>query len=402
MTTSLPHYHWLASPEGDRYLREATEWRRSGLTDLKIGERLRAVLDAERSALVLTQIDLRDRAATKFADAARMLFTRAGLEQSTSEQIAHHRAGRFAGSPHIVDLCCGIGGDLMAMAALQVPLTAVDLDPVHLFLAEYNARLVDPNVQLTTILADVREVEIDPMAAVFIDPARRTAGGKRVGYQSEPPIDWAIGLAYRANAVAIKTAPGIPHDLLPEGWEMEHISLGPDLKEAVMWSPGLAGEFAGHAQYRVPPHRATVIAGSDVHSIRGSHIDVLHTVEPMPGQWLHDVNPAVTNAGMVWELAEAIEANLIDSQIGFLVSDSPATSPFSTSYRVLEVLPWHEKRVKQALVALDAGPVDIRRRGLAGDVPTITKRLRGTGKQRILLAMTRVDDRPTAIICAVE
>ena len=400
MSTSLPHYHWLASAEGDHSLRQADEWRQAGLADLKIGERLRANLDPERAALVLTQIDLRQRAAVKFADAGRMLFTRAGLEQSTSEQIARYRARRFAGAPHIIDLCCGIGGDLMALAGLDVKLTAIDLDPVHLFLAEHNARLVHPHVQLETMLSDVRDVEIEPLAAVYIDPARRTSGGKRVGYQSEPPVEWSIALAHRARAVAIKTAPGIPRELVPEGWELEHIALGHDLKEAVMWSPELAGTF--DRSLNVPSHRATVIADGDVHSIRGSHIDVLHTREPQPGQWLHDINPAVTNAGLVWELAGAIHANLIDPQIGFLVSDTPATTPFTSSYRVLEVLPWHEKRVKQALTALDAGPVDIRRRGLAGDVPTITKRLRGAGSRRILIAMTRVDDRPTAIICALE
>lgn len=399
MTNLLPHYQWLASDEGTSALEPAAGMRADGMGDLKIGERLRADLDPERAALVLAQLDLRERARSKFAQPERMLFTRAGLEQATSEQIARYRASRLSGSERIVDLCCGIGGDLIAMAALGVPMVAVDLDPVHLFLAEHNARAFHPGASITPVLADVREIDISPSDTVFIDPARRLESGKRTGYQSEPPVEWSLALVDRATKVAIKTAPGIPHELLPEGWEMEHIALGSDLKEAVLWSPALAGEFA---QYREAwPHRATVIVAGEPHSIHGSHIDVIHTVMPRSGQWLHDVNPAVTNAGLVRELAEMLHADLIDPEIGFLVSDQDAHSPFCTSWQILDVLPWHEKRIKQALKALHAGPIDIRRRGLPGDVPAITKRLRGQGNRRVIIAMTRVNEEPTAVLCAL-
>jgi SAM-dependent methyltransferase len=399
MSDLLPHYHWLASIEGIDALGRTAAMRADGLNDLKVGERLRAELDPERAALLLTQLDLRERAASRFAHPERILLTRAGLEQATSEHIARYRAKRLAGSERIIDLCCGIGGDLIAMAGLGIPLIVVDLDPVHLFLAEHNARAFHPDAEITPILADVRDIEISPGDTVFIDPARRLESGKRTGYQSEPPVEWSLALADHAMQVAIKAAPGIPHDLLPEGWEMEHIALGSELKEAVLWSPALAGEYA-HAHHAYP-HRATVILNGEPHSINGSHIDVVTTVEPQPGQWLHDVNPAVTNAGLVRELAEALRAHLIDPEIGFLVSEHDARSPFCTSWHILDVLPWHEKRIKQALKALDAGPVDIRRRGLPGDVPAITKRLRGTGNRRVIIAMTRVNEEPTAIICAL-
>lgn len=391
MSLHLPHFHWLAATEGERYLQVAAGLRRSGISDLKIGERLRAELDSDRAALVLTQIDLRERAKAKFAHPEKMLFTRAGLEQATSEQIATYRAKRLGESDHINDLCCGIGGDLVAMAALGVPLAAVDFDPVHLFLAEHNARTIHPETDITTVLRDVRQAVINPDDTVFIDPARRLESGKRIGYQSEPPVEWSLALADRAAMVAIKTAPGIPHDLVPAGWELEHIALGSDLKEAVMWSPSLAG----------PAHKATVISDGVAHSLVTDDDDFGTIRDAKPGDWLHDVNPAVTNAGLVEALAGQIGADRIDAEIGFLVSESDVTSPFCTSWRVLDVLPWHEKRIKQVLKSLNAGPVDIRRRGLPGDVPAITKRLRGAGNRRILIAMTRMSNAPTAIICAL-
>lgn len=388
-SSPLPIYEWLISEAGRRWLVEAASMRAEGLADLKIGEVLRKELESEQAALVLTQLDLRQRAAAKFTHPDHMLFTRAGLEQSTSEVIARYRAERYRGAIHILDLCCGIGGDTIALAELGGTITAVDLDPVHLLLTEHNARAVSGNTSVQPTLNDVREVEIASADAVFIDPARRSERGRMRGYESEPPLEWAVDLAERAAAVGIKAAPGIPHALVPNGWELEIISLGYDVKEAVLWSPALA----------TTPRRATVITNGipvSLTPIAGNEVPVR---DARVGDWLLDLNPAVTNAGLVQDLARRIGAERIDPEIGFLVSNAPIETPFASCWRVIDVLPWHEKHIKQALKTLDIGPIDIRRRGLPGDVDAITQRLRGKGQRRAMIAMTRMSNAPTAIIC---
>lgn len=392
MDETLHHYHWLASTEGAAELAAAGAMRAGGISDLKIGESLRQKHDPERAAMILTQIDLRQRAASKFSRANEMLFTRAGLEQSTSESIARYRAERYVGREHIIDLCCGIGGDLIALAGLGAKVTAVDRDPIHLFLAEHNARVYHPDAEITPLLMNVEDVDFGESDAVFIDPARRESSGKRTGYQSDPSIDWSISLADRVGVVGIKLAPGIPRELVPEGWELEMIALGGDLKEAVMWSPALARE----------PRSATVINDDGIAHLSPLPGDPVTIRDVKPGDWLHDVNPAVTNAGLVEDLARKIGADRIDAEIGFLVSDRRNDHAMVTNWRVLDVLPWHEKHIRQALKMLDVGPVDIRRRGLPGDVPAITKRFRGKGKRRVIIAMTRMHNAPTAIICSLE
>ena len=47
---------------------------------------------------------------------AQMFFTRAGLEQASSERMARHHAARFAPFASVVDLCTGIGGDLIGLS----------------------------------------------------------------------------------------------------------------------------------------------------------------------------------------------------------------------------------------------------------------------------------------------
>src|SRR4051812_13988362 len=106
---------FLISSAGEELLRRAAEW------DL-VGDPVRAVTalrrnyPAEQVAAALEQADLRRRARTKFADAGRMLFTRAGLEQASGERVARWRARRFADWETVADLCCGIGGDTGALA----------------------------------------------------------------------------------------------------------------------------------------------------------------------------------------------------------------------------------------------------------------------------------------------
>lgn len=392
MSDSLPHYHWLASDDGAAELTAATELRADGVSDLKIGETLRQRLDPERAAMILTQLDLRIRAAEKFARAQEMLFTRAGLEQSTSEAIARYRANRYQEHEHIVELCCGIGGDLVALAGLDTKITPVDRDPVHLFLAEHNARVYQTDANITPLLMNVEDVALEDSDAVFIDPARRKGSGLRTGYLSDPSVEWSVSLAEQVAAVGIKTAPGIPREMVPDGWELEMIALGSDLKEAVMWSPGIARNT----------RTATVISDGTVESLAPLPGDPVAIRDAEPGDWLHDVNPAVTNSGLVEDLARELRADRIDAEIGFLVSDRDMDHPMVTSWQVLNVLPWHEKRIKRALASLDIGPIDIRRRGLPGDVPTITKRLRGKGNRRAIIAMTRMDDVPTAVICSLD
>jgi hypothetical protein len=206
---------------------------------------------------------------------------------------------------------------------------------------------------------------------------------------SEPPLEWSIALADRAEAVGIKTAPGIPHDLVPGGWEMETIAIDADLKEAVLWSPSVAAAARS----------ATVIVGDDIHHMTPVEGDAVPIREPRVGDLLLDPNPTITRAGLVEDLARVLDATKIDDEIGFLVTDRKVATPFARALPIIGSMPWHEKRLKAFLREIGAGPVDIRRRGLAGDVAAITKRLRGSGDRRITIAMTRYRGNPWALIC---
>jgi len=119
----------LTGPEGRALLAELADARVDDDTALRLSDRLRARFPAALVADGLTLQRLRDRAAPKFSRAQDMMLTRDGLEQASGEAVARHRAARLADGGPVADLCCGIGGDAIALARAGIRVLAVDRDP---------------------------------------------------------------------------------------------------------------------------------------------------------------------------------------------------------------------------------------------------------------------------------
>ena len=300
---------------------------------LRLGTELRADHPAELVAAALAQHELRIAARAKFSRAMQMFFTRDGLEQASAEVVARHRRGRYPAGGLLADLCCGIGGDLIALAGGH-QVRAVDADPVHLRMAEANAAVYGVAGGVRFEHRDVRDTGLGGVTAAFIDPARRTGRGRLRPVASEPPLAWCLDLAGQVSALGIKAAPGIPRELVPPGWEAEFIAVGRELKEATLWSPALARSAT----------RATILPGG-------------HTLTPQPGPavpvappgpYLLDPNPAVARAGLVAELARAVGGWQIDEQIAFLCTAGPVRTPFARTLQVLDSGRWHQCAVRPA------------------------------------------------------
>jgi SAM-dependent methyltransferase len=382
----------LLSPQGQELLERLRGLDVTPDRALKLAEELRGSYPADLVAAALTQQALRMSARAKFSRAQDMLFTRAGLEQASSELAARHSAARFGQFAAVADLCCGIGGNLAALAAssAHTRVLAVDRDADSLAFARHNAAVNGAVGPVAAVRADVRDLvagrpAVPGVDAAFIDPARRIGDRRLRAGVSEPPLEWCLSLTGWAPAVGIKAAPGLPRELIPAGWECEFLAIGRSLKEALLWSPALASVS----------RRATILpAGDTLTPEPGPDVPV-----EAPGEFLLDPNPSVTRAGLVEDLARRLGAWKIDSMIAFLAADREVATPFARTLRVLESMPWNEKQAARRLRELGIGTADIRRRGLAGDVEVIRRRLGLRGEGSATIVLTRRQNRPWGLIC---
>ncbi|MEX5635714.1 THUMP-like domain-containing protein [Parafrankia sp. FMc2] len=427
----LTTFEALLSPLGTELLATAAAALARG-SELADGTRLRAAgHPPELVAAAFGQAELRSRAAAKFPAADQMFFTRPGLEQASSHRAAAHRAARFAGRGRLADLCTGIGGDLIALAA-EHPVLAVDRDPLHLRMAVHNAEVaaaVNPvsrsgvreRGRVEPCEADVREVDLRGVDGVFVDPARRGGDQRMATGTSEPPLGWCFALVDRVEAVAIKAAPGLRLDVVPPGWEIEFVADGRGLKESVLFAPALA----------TAPRRATVLlrngevatltgepddpgdrSGDRFGDRFGDVADDALAGDPAgglplrpPGPFILDPSPAVTRAGLVGTLGRLVDGWQIDPRIAFLGVDRPVATPFARVLRVEAEMAFDVRRVAAAVRAAGVSALDVRRRGLAGDVDAIRRRLLPARRHLVprgpamTVLMTRVRDAPWAILC---
>ena len=384
----------LGTEAGRVALAEATELAGDDPLSAACALRSRG-FDPALAAAALTQAALRRKAAGKFGpDAAVMFFTRTGLEQATRGAVAARRAARLAaelveaGAATVADLGCGVGADTIAFARAGLRVHAVDASPGTAAIAAANVRALGLDHLVRVAAAEATEVSLDGVDAVFCDPARRTAGGRRVFDPAaySPAWDFVVDLPRRVPRTVLKLAPGIDHARLPAGAEGEWISVDGDVVEAAVWCGPLASA----------PRRATVLRAGTTSTLTGS--GVTNAPVGRPRAYLYDPDGAVVRSHLVAEFAAGLDGVLGDPRIAYVYADSAVGTPFARRYRVLDRLPIALKRLRAALRALDVGALTILKRGSALDVEKLRRDLRLAGTRTAIIALTRVADHPTALL----
>ncbi len=368
----------LLSDAGREAVARAQDLDLSPAARLPTAQALRAAVGPDLAPLALEQALLKERARAKHPRGAELWWTGEALEQATSSAVAAHRAARWS-SP-VLDVCCSVGGDLLALPEGS---TGVDLDEARLLLATENARVLDRRVHL--VRADA--TTLDPHGDVFCDPARRS-GGRRVfdARAYAPPLSTVLG--WRPRSLGVKVAPGIDWDLVPADVEAEVVSLGGEVKEAVLW--------AGAAR-RGAARSATLLRATGDAATLTDHPVPDPAVRP-PGGWLLEPDGAVVRSGLVAQVVDQVGGGLLDATIAYVTADEPVPTPFGTWYAVLEVLPFGLKRLREVLRSYDAGPLVVKKRGTAVTPEELRRQLRLTGSREVTVVLTRAAGRQIALV----
>jgi len=379
----------ILSTEGLRLLDEVPAWSSKDdvmrvVTDLRKAGHSPALVSA-----VVSQARLRARGVAKFGPfASSMLFTEAGLEQATRLRVAAMHAGRFrdAGLTNIVDLGCGIGADALAIASLEMDVTAVDIDEVTAAVASFN---LAPWPGATVVHADATSVELAPFDGVYLDPARRSAS-KRLADPADwtPSLDFAFGIGAE-KPTGVKLGPGIDRDLIPTGAEAQWISVDRDVVEVGVWFGAVAREGITRAALVIGDHgTAELTAPAD------SPDEAPGTL----GEFLYEPDGAVIRARLIGDLARSLGGRMLDPQIAWITADEAHVTPFAQGFRVAETFSFDERKLKQALAARGIGTLEIKKRGIDVDPARLRKKLSLKGDRSATLILTRVAGKRLAIL----
>ncbi|MFI1398854.1 methyltransferase domain-containing protein [Streptomyces sp. NPDC020681] len=382
----LDSFAALRTEEGRALLAELRDY--DPAQELAVATRLRREHPAGLVSAALGQARLRQRAAAKFGaeDAQRMFFTPNGVEQSTRRTVAAYRAERFAalGVRSVADLCSGIGGDAIALARAGIRVLAVDHDPLTAAVAQANAEALGLDGLIEVRCADVMETDSAEYDAVFVDPARRGGRGRIFDPEAySPPLSWAITAARTRPHAALKIAPGIPHEAVPEDAAAEWISDGGDVKEAVLWFGTSPGTIT-----------ATLLPGP--HSLTGRGL-------PNPqvrktGRFLYEPDGAVIRAHLVAEVAQELDGGLLDETIAYITADELRPTPYATAYEITDELPFSLKRLKALLREREVGVLTVKKRGSAVEPEELRRKVKLQGRNAATVFLTRVAGAPTMLI----
>ncbi len=377
----------LLTPDGWALLESLPEYDESAT--MALAERLRA--GGTESSLVsaaLTQSRLRAAARAKFGPfAMSMLFTAPGLEQATRLPVAARHAQRFvsAGIGRVADLGCGIGSDSMALATLD---REVERDEVTAAVATVNLRHWPEAVVRHT---DAMTVSLTGFGGAWLDPSRRTSTGTRLldPRAGSPPFSFVRELAGGMAGVGMKTAPGIPHSLVPDDAEAQWVSVDGDVVEAALWFGRLRRPGIGRS--------ALVLDGSG----GGAEVTDEDLVDAVPGPvgaFLYEPDGAVIRAGLVAQVAVAVQGRLLDRSIAYLTSDRRAATPLARCYAVEDVFPFQLKALRTWLRDRGVGRLTIKKRGTAVEPQALRKQLRLSGDHEGTIVLTRVAGRQSVLV----
>lgn len=344
-------------------------------------------------AAVLGQARLRSKARRKFGPFAdRMLFTTAGLEQATRLRVAALHAGRYssAGVRSVVDLGCGIGGDALALASLDLAVTAVEIDEVTAAIASYN---LAPFPASTVRHGDATTVDVSDFDAVFADPARRTPGHTETSRLTDPDdytpsLSWLWEQAER-RPVGVKLGPGFDRARIPSEAEAQWVSVDGDVVELGVWTGSLARDGVRRSALVVSDDGTNELsAGAD------SEDEAVRTL----GEFLYEPDGSVIRARLIGDLARRIDAGMVSERIAYLTSDVRVATPFASAFRIVADLPLDEKTVKRELRARGVGVLEVKKRGADIDPAVFRKRMALSGPNAATVVLTRVAGRHRALL----
>ncbi|MEE2658567.1 MAG: hypothetical protein VX733_08690 [Candidatus Latescibacterota bacterium] len=372
-----------------RELRDEPAWR--------VLEQLQRHSNRERARAAYTVCTQRRRAADKFGVLHEQLFfDDESLQMASSLPVARHRACRFVAGVPVVDLCCGAGGDLIALAE-RGPVVGVEHQSERAFMASLNVQTV-PEPRALIVVGDA----IAPPGrgpALFVDPARRAQGRRARSINDYlPSLSHLDSWRRHFEQVVIKLSPAVLEIELPAEGELEFVSWRGQCREAVLHLGNQDG----------PRRRASLLLpekdGRESPAALYLHSDT-DTLPPIevatPGAYVYEPDAALVRSHLLPLLASDLDAWLLAPGVAYLSSDRGSATPWARRFRVMDCLPYSRKSLRRTLTVGGFRPTEILRRHFPIEPAQLRQRLGRfeTSARPVSLLCTRLEGRPVILIC---
>lgn len=340
--------------------------------------------------------------------------TSKSLQQATPWQVARLKASWF-GEAIVHDVCCGIGGDAIQLAA-RGQVIAVELDPLVAAFAEANLdRARHSNVAHQVLRINALDLKLPQGASLHIDPDRRPHQRRTCDPGSFAPAwDHVVRMIKDVAAAVIKLAPAseipdgsLASDAVHRCW----IELSGSVREqALLWGDAIDRAELARGERSAWMVRADgsvrqFAPGSE--SVAGSGLGLSGSDARPPAaagagaraltdrSVLIDPRAAIRAAGLTEAFAHRYQLAMLNGPAGFLVADRDVVardSELSELAAIGEVEWWgtcDDRKLRKAFRQRNVYPETIKVRGTDHDPASLVKRYRDCGERPVRLWIGR-------------
>jgi len=376
----------------------------------------------------------RNRAAKKFSDPEKWLWTAKLLEQSSDEKVARMTAAAFPNDARVIDLCCGAGADSVALAR-RGPVTAIDRCEVACALTRANLAMHfpmnflgslsdSPSVALGSkldrseyevICSNAESIEIQTEDWIHVDPDRRSNSGRTtLATFFHPGLDFLLDLMDRSTGGSIKLAPATKCEYENAGADsnstikVDQAKIG---RQFIAWGGSVRQQRWWWKVETYPAGTTTVsildrndewlhwtVTNEDV-SQCDQWSNIVDEVDEIQG-YIGDTDGCVRTAGLQGLLASNINALIIGNPFGYIVKrDKPETSsPLVHWFEIQATMPLDRKRLRTYLRERNVGVLEIKVRNIEVDPEMLRKEMKLKGSESATVLITRCGSKTIAIV----
>ena len=290
--------------------------------------------------LVNDQSELRKKALKKFSQSQNMLFTRKGLEQSTSETLSLFTASLFKSSDTVLEICSGIGGNTIGLQKKFRQISTVEPDPLLNQIHEHNMRIYYPQNEIMRQVTELQSKHFNDYSNLFIDPDRRSSGKRSHSLEDHSPeIKFILENCKNTKEIIIKLSPMINQDQTEVGFKSIYIAEEMELKQN-LWVGGKLNETS--LTY-------AILSNGQIFDSQN-----LPQSQRLPSslECIFEVNPAIIKSGESINFARKYQLDSVGEGYKHFIGEGQSLYPFANCWQILLQEDYHPKKLTSILQSL--------------------------------------------------